>query len=746
MALCPAHGDTERSLSVDRGDGCALVHCFGHCKTEDIMLALGLPIAALYDDWRGEGGQLAPVRRAPRQEPKPPDPLPSEVEISKMERELRESPEIRERYELRRGAPPIEGMGHNASDPNYPITFHLRDGEGNLTNVLGYQPDPGLRGDRPKMLGLTGRPRGPWPNPESYDGDCDTALWVEGESDVPAGCALGYPTFSAPSSSEKAAARWAKTFKRFRRVGVCGDPDAAGRRFAAWALDALKNAGIEAVEVDLSGFAKDEHGEPKTGYDLTAFLLEMGRDKAADLLRATFEEFSGGEREPAAATAQLLEQVLAFVSRYVQFASEHQAVAVALWAAHSHIADAFFTTPYLAVLSAEMRSGKTTLLRALGALCARSLMAASISEAALFRTIEEDKPTLFLDEVDALFGGNSDRSEPLRALLNAGNARDESSVIRCVGNQHDRRVFNVFCPKVLAGIDNGRFPQTVRDRSIVLRLRRGVPGSTEWWLPQDALPLADPLRDALAVWAIENGDELKRHRPEFPLELHARAAEGWWPLLSIADLAGGDWPNRAREAAKALSGGFDVDEETRGVRMLADLRAIFGDARAMFTKTILDRLNALEESPWGAWHDGTGMRSTDLARVIKPFGIKTKKVRVGEETARGLHRDDLEGEWAAYLRGKGEQAEQGEHLRPQGNGNVPHVPGVPPPQPNGECPTGHREVPLVESTVTATAEEFAPGGSTTNSTRPHREQSGNGTVTNEEWVRRMRARDRGEEW
>ena len=41
--------------------------------------------------------------------------------------------------------------------------------------------------------------------------------------------------------------------------------------------------------------------------------------------------------------------------------------------------------------------------------------------------------------------------------------------------------------------------------------------------------------------------------PEIPDDLNDRAQDNWEPLLAIADLAAGDWPNTARPAAKALS-------------------------------------------------------------------------------------------------------------------------------------------------------------------------------------------------
>ena len=43
-------------------------------------------------------------------------------------------------------------------------------------------------------------------------------------------------------------------------------------------------------------------------------------------------------------------------------------------------------------------------------------------------------------------------------------------------------------------------------------------------------------------------------RPDMPLGIEDRNADVWEPLLAIAEAAGGDWPQRAREAAIALVG------------------------------------------------------------------------------------------------------------------------------------------------------------------------------------------------
>lgn len=108
----------------------------------------------------------------------------------------------------------------------------------------------------------------------------------------------------------------------------------------------------------------------------------------------------------------ILNDAVYFLRRFVVM----DAVQVdALWTAHTHAAEAADTTPYLLVTSAEKRSGKTRLLDVLELLVHEPQPIANISDAALFRAIKELKPTLLLDEVDAIFGGKGER-EDLRGL------------------------------------------------------------------------------------------------------------------------------------------------------------------------------------------------------------------------------------------------------------------------------------------------------------------------------------------
>src|SRR5439155_1048392 len=226
-------------------------------------------------------------------------------------------------------------------------------------------------------------------------------------------------------------------------------------------------------------------------------------------------------------------------------------------------------TPYLAVTSPEKRCGKTRLLEVLQQLVPKAWQAAGVSEAVLFRRIARDGPTLLLDEVDAVFGNRGEGTEGLRAALNAGNRRG-TVVSRCEGKGQTLRDFPVFCPKVLAGI--GALPDTVADRAIPIRLKRKTAKErVPRFRFRDYAVEAAREREALAAWATTATGALRTAEPAVPDALHDRAAEAWEPLLAVADLAGGEWPSRARAAALELHG---AEPDTDSVRV-QPRRAIF---------------------------------------------------------------------------------------------------------------------------------------------------------------------------
>ena len=103
-----------------------------------------------------------------------------------------------------------------------------------------------------------------------------------------------------------------------------------------------------------------------------------------------------------------------------------------------------------------------------------------------------------------------------------------------------------------------------------------------------------------------------------PAELNDRAADSWEPLLALAAEAGGDWPGLARLAAIAPSGD-EVLELSTGMRLLADIREVFGERDHLLTSDLLQALHEMDEAPWGrvAWQAADGSRISSASRTVQ---------------------------------------------------------------------------------------------------------------------------------
>jgi Protein of unknown function (DUF3631) len=373
--------------------------------------------------------------------------------------------------------------------------------------------------------------------------------------------------------------------------------------------------------------------------------------------------------------ASLLDELAAFVRRFV-VVSPAQATAIALWIVHTHAFDAPDASPYLAVTSPEKRSGKSRLFEVLELLAANPWKVITPTEAVVFRKVDNDRPTLLLDEADAIFGRkNGENHEGLRALLNAGNRRG-TFVPRCVGTSRSLVSFSVFCPKAIAGI--GDLPDTIADRAIPIRLKRKAKNEhAERFRRRDVEDEAERLYMDSSAWAEHAVPTLAEARPALPDELDDRAQDAWEPLLAIADLIGEEWPVRARAAALELSNGAEHEDESPSVRLLGDIRAVFDERGVdrLASAVLAAALHEIEESPWADWY-GKPITATGVARLLAGFGIKPKVIRVGEETPRGYPRDQFQDAWDRYLPDTGGKAQQAQQPPNQAPLNQADVAGV----------------------------------------------------------------------
>ncbi len=331
--------------------------------------------------------------------------------------------------------------------------------------------------------------------------------------------------------------------------------------------------------------------------------------------------------------ADLLNDLSDALRRHVVM-HDYEADAAALWVVHTYMLVCFDISPRLAITSPEKQCGKTTLLDVLGCLAWRPMTTGSITAASIFRVVEKVQPTLLIDEADTFLAGN----EELRGILNTGHRRG-GSVIRTIGDDHEPRRFSTYSACVVALI--GELPDTLADRSISIRLRRRRPDE----------PILDRLARQAARWAADNADRVRGADPEMPAGVFNRNADNWLAALAIADAAGGEWPNRGREAAGKLSG--VIDTKSAGVELLDDIRTLFCESGAdcLPSGVLIAKLIANPEGRWAEYGKGAKpLTQRQLARLLKPYGITSGTVHPeGAADAKGYQRQHFEEAWKSYL-------------------------------------------------------------------------------------------------
>ncbi len=353
--------------------------------------------------------------------------------------------------------------------------------------------------------------------------------------------------------------------------------------------------------------------------------------------------------DPLPVGAELLDEVEAFLARFVAYPSEHARVAHVLWIVHAHRMDLWESTPRIAFQSPEPGSGKSRALEVTELLVPRPVHAVNTTPAYLFRKVADEAgaPTVLYDEIDTVFGPRAKDNEDIRGLLNAGH-RKGAVAGRCVvrGKIVETEELPAYCAVALAGLDD--LPDTLQSRCVVVRMRRRAPNEViEPFRHRLHAPQGLLLQDRLIDWS----ESLHMGVwPVMPVGVEDRDADCWEALLAVADAAGGDWPTRARCAAVTLVTDAKAAPPSLGVRLLSDLYTVFTDSGEdyIFTEDVLTGLVEIDDAPWSDIR-GKALDARSLARRLIKYGIKPRTVRIGDKTSKGYDRGDLVDVWSRYV-------------------------------------------------------------------------------------------------
>jgi Protein of unknown function (DUF3631) len=190
------------------------------------------------------------------------------------------------------------------------------------------------------------------------------------------------------------------------------------------------------------------------------------------------------------------------------------------------------------------------------------------------------------------------------------------------------------------------------DRSIHIDMKRKTKTDTVAKLRATAPGVFEELRQKIIRFVNDNTDSIKAIDPSFPPGLNDRAEDCWRPLLTVAEVAGNNWPDLARRAAVALSGASD-DADTFQTKLLQSLKQIFEDKGenhkigALFTSDIIIELNSDDEAPWQRLKDR--MTAELLARSLRPYKVKSERIPIGGKRKRGFLWRELDPVLNRYL-------------------------------------------------------------------------------------------------
>ena len=350
--------------------------------------------------------------------------------------------------------------------------------------------------------------------------------------------------------------------------------------------------------------------------------------------------------------ARMVCNVEQFIRRFVVLPDAVH-LPLATWVIATHAVQHFDCFPYIALLSPAKRCGKTRLLEVLETLVYHPWRGTAPTPAALFRKMAE-APTLLLDEVEALNSKNkSESAQAILAILNAGH-RKGATILRCEGPKHELKEFPVYGPKAFAAI--GRLPDTLTDRSIAITMQRRTKGqNVERFLAARATAEAKPLRDSVTRFATayrgaigQAHERLVGSDLEF---LSDRDADLWIPLFAICSVSAPDRVAELKTCAVTLSGakaGNDADDSLP-LKLLTDIRTVWPEEHKPFdTASLLEKLKALEESPWNEFQ----LTPRKLAKMLRPFEVEARSVRIGLRVTRGYEYDSLKSAFSRYLEGQ----------------------------------------------------------------------------------------------
>ena len=350
--------------------------------------------------------------------------------------------------------------------------------------------------------------------------------------------------------------------------------------------------------------------------DVRAGALEEGSFLTAEKSNPELSFAANYEPWPEPVDAEeLLGEIMVRIGREVTI-EPHQLWVCGLWVMFSWVHPKMDFSPILYVTGPTMECGKTTLLNAIGKMVKRPAKTANVSAAAIYRLSEVYHPTFLMDEAQDQL-----KNQDFWLVIKSGHAPGECA-IRCNPNTSEPEAFDVFCPKLLAGI--ARAGSQIMSRSIIIEMER-KDGERDR-SAKESDPAFVETRRKLARWANDTGD-LGRFKLPKNSQSRLRNRDNWEALYRVAC---GVSQAVAEKLVSFIPSFVDEEQDynTYLIDSLHKLYSEFGQLTKdgfMGSDAIVDALNQDREAPWYAKND-KGLTREALARHLRRYKVMPDKV------------------------------------------------------------------------------------------------------------------------
>lgn len=338
-------------------------------------------------------------------------------------------------------------------------------------------------------------------------------------------------------------------------------------------------------------------------------------------------------------TGQVLDEVRAWLGRFISVQNTEDLDILTLWAAHTHVTHLTYTSPRILISSPMPGSGKTTVLEHMHRLCFNPVQAASISSEALLSHLASAGRTILIDEADRSLNRDNPLNASFLAILNSGYKHGGSrpTLQPTAEGRWEPVELSTYAPVAIAG-NNPNLPDDTLSRCIRIMLYPDINGTVEDSDWETIDQHAQQLGNKLAAWTASVEDKI-RQRPELPDQLKGRDKERWRPLKRIANAAQGSWPGLVDELAledhqeliSSREAGLVMEKPH--IILLRHLAEGFADQTFIRTSDAVNWLISEHPEVWGAESSfGKPLTPQRFGRMLSSnFGLKS-----GNRDAEGI--------------------------------------------------------------------------------------------------------------